>query len=246
MTAARFAIAATLIGSRRGIAVRKLIVIGQLFGVAEVPIRKALSRMVNSGEVINNGRHYTATNKLSAKRAGLDVQRHATHDQRWSGQWEMLVLNSGESSSNADLCPTLAAAKFVELGCRAWIRPSMAGPPAGTLPAWLRSSVTRFDCQTESPEALAQQLWGLSSWGATAANLLESTQNVRLATIEMQGNLALALKLRITTVRHLEREPEVPADLLPEGWPSISLRHESDQLWAEATRETARLRQALK
>ena len=245
---ARVAVAATLIGSRRGLAVHKVIAIGNRFGVDAVQVRKALSRMVSAGQAVNDGRHYSATNKLTERRVGLDLPREAIHCETWNGRWEMLVLRSHEACGSTRGAPhkPMTSAKFVELEYGVWLRPSVGLPTAAKIPSWLRSSATQFDCVPDAPDALADRLWGLRSWSENAAGLLALTESVRIEEAGPDDGLAIALKLRVVTVKHLGREPDVPRVLLPDNWPGARLRSESDRLWSATMRETARLRQSLK
>jgi phenylacetic acid degradation operon negative regulatory protein len=71
--------------------------------------------------------------------------------------------------------------------------------------------------------ALAAELWDLDDWAARAADLrrrMEATP---------PSELADGFVLSADILRHLQADPLLPAELLPDGWPGGALRAEYDR-----------------
>ena len=188
---------------------------GELFEVPETTLRAALSRMVAAGDLVRDGSTYELSERLLERQrrqdAALDVETTA-----WNGSWEQVVItSSGRSAQDrAELRSTLSSLRLAELREGVWLRPANLARP---LPAWPAELIATFRATPdEDAAALSRRLWDVDGWAAHGRALLDGLASARGARDR--------LTLSAAVVRHLLRDPALPADLLPATWPSIPLR----------------------
>lgn len=203
----------------------------ELFGIAEGATRTALSRMRDRGELVaEDGWYALASDRLLARQARQTASRQA-RTRAWLGsRWlqAVVVPNSRRSAAvrNARRA-ALAAARLSELREGVWLRPDNLGdPPAieGDDVQWMRS------VPDGDPRRLASRLWDLDAW-AGRSDGLQLRMNHLLAPLEAGDRRVVAegFVLSADVLRHLQADPLLPAELLPEGWPGGSLRQQYDQ-----------------
>jgi phenylacetic acid degradation operon negative regulatory protein len=188
---------------------------GDLFEVPETTLRATLSRMVAAGDLVRDGSTYALSERL------LERQRHqdAALDARtrpWDGSWEQVVItSSGRSAQNrAELRAALTSLRLAELREGVWMRPANLARP---LPSWPADLIATFGAVPgEDPAALSRRLWDVDGWAAHGQALLDGLAGA--------GSARDRLTLSAAVVRHLLRDPALPAPLLPRTWPSLSLR----------------------
>src|SRR5262245_47542942 len=144
---------------------------GDLFGIAEGTIRVALSRMVASGDLVQNAGNYELTDRLRHRQARQDESRFP-RTRPWDGSWEIAVITAERRSpaDRAALRQTMSALRLAELREGAWLRPanlSRAGRPE-----LVQRHCTFLEGRPEgNPGTLAATLWDLDAWSATAGDL---------------------------------------------------------------------------
>jgi len=76
------------------------------------------------------------------------------------------------------------------------------------------------------PDRVVERLWDVDGWSVGAEDLLAS-----LGALVPEGPDALApgFELSAAVLRHLQADPLLPAELLPQGWPGDRLRATYDE-----------------
>ena len=213
---ARSVVLSLLLGAHPAeLSAASLVRAGELFEVPETTLRAALSRMVAAGDLVRDGSTYELSERLLERQrrqdAALDVETTA-----WNGSWEQVVItSSGRSAQDrAELRSTLSSLRLAELREGLWLRPANLARP---LPAWPAELIATFRATPdEDAAALSRRLWDVDSWAGHGRALLDGLASARGARDR--------LTLSAAVVRHLLRDPALPADLLPATWPSIPLR----------------------
>jgi phenylacetic acid degradation operon negative regulatory protein len=112
----------------------------------------------------------------------------------------------------------MLAAHFGELREGMWMRPhNLAWSPGPDIVADVELMHARPDAD---PEALARRLFDPEQWAATGRALLEHAEGSTTPHDRLSAFAAI--------VRHLTRDPLLPTELLPSGWPGGALRSAYD------------------
>ena len=223
---ARSVIASTLLGIESGeLPVERLVSAGALFGIAEGAIRTALWRMVTAGELIADGGSYRLAGSLLARRRRMGASSVARRP--WDGTWEIVVVDAERrpAAARQELRSAAAALHLAELRDGVWMRPDNLDPER--LPdeqASVNAQCLRFTGASGSP-ALAARLFEPEVWAVRAASLIDALDRAALPARDLgPGDLVAGFRLSIAVVRHLDRDPVLPDELLPNDWPGDELR----------------------
>ncbi|MFB4320224.1 PaaX family transcriptional regulator C-terminal domain-containing protein [Actinomadura sp. 21ATH] len=229
---ARSVVLSTLLGSHPPrIGARQAVRVGELFGIAEGTIRVALSRMVAAGDLVQipeRGGAYELTERLVQRQARQDESRFP-RTRPWDGTWEIAVVTAERrrpAAERAALRQAMSALRLAELREGTWLRPANLGRP--------RPEIVQRQCAflsgrpEEEPAALAASLWDLDGWACTARELR--------AALDAAGSLAEQFTVSAAVLRHLLRDPLLPAALLPAGWPGPELREHYERFEADFER----------
>lgn len=199
--------------------VRRLLRLAGMFGINPNQARVALSRMLARGEVTSDeqgtyalaGRHLDRAARLQAARTAAT----GPFDGRWHA---VVVRGSAEPAARRrERRRALVSARLGELREGTWLRPANLGVE---IPAALERSVLRLEATPSGdPARLAAEVFDLAGWARRARGLLAD-----LATPAHAGSLAAGFELDAEVLRHLQRDPLLPAELLPDGWPGARLR----------------------
>lgn len=225
---ARSVIASTLLGVRPPeLSTRALVGSAELLGVTPGTARVAISRMVAAGELEPTDDGYRLAGHLLSRQVRQDLSLSGP-PAHWAGRWRTAIVPA-EARSAADrteLRRAMAALRHGELREGVWLRPDNL--PAGTL-AWAEAVADRQTVtvvgEVEDPIPLAARLWDLPAWAAQADQL-----RGELAPLQERldrgdaGALAEGFVVAAATLRHLQADPLLPAELLPAGWPGSELR----------------------
>ena len=240
---ARSIVASTLLGMRPPrLPGRILVASGELFGVAEGATRTALSRMLAAGELTTDSEgNYELAGHLLDRQHRQDESR-STPAGRWGGKWEMAVVRADRRSARdrADLRRAMAALRLAEYREGVWIRPANLDPrrqPAARTVLEAQCSAFVAQPETDDPAELAQRLWDLAGWQATAATIRHRMAEGRPALDAGDlESLTPAFELSAIIIRHLVADPMLPAALLPTNWPGNGLRAEYESYDRSFTR----------
>lgn len=189
-------------------------------GLSDGVVRTAMSRLASDGWLERTKVGRNSYYRLAEK--GRDVFRQATahiyaaDPPPWAGHFELVC---GEAADR----PLLEAAGFGTLAPGLWIAAGGTALPARDL---VRLSVTgsREDCR-----ALAARAFALEATGAAYARFLETFGPLRAALGQGEALSDLACLLARVLLIHeyrriVLRDPLLPAEILPEGWPGTAAR----------------------
>ncbi len=223
---ARSVLASALLGEHPPeLPVAHLVHLAGLFGINENRARVALSRMVQGGEVETDGSgRYRLTGHL-LDRQDRQVQSLTGETRGWGGAWRMVVVTTTglAAEDRSARRKRLTRARLAEQREGVWLRPdniALVPDPAGDAEVGLYTATPDGD-----PAALARTLWDLGAWMRVAGDLLDE-----LAAQPTEGpdDLAPGFVLSASVLRHLQADPLLPAQLLPDTWPGAELRHTYD------------------
>jgi phenylacetic acid degradation operon negative regulatory protein len=233
--AARSILATALLGADAPqLRVGELIAAAALFGISPGAARTCLSRMVSNGELTSDNGSYALAGHLLERRQRIDdaARPGAAAPRPWSGTWELAVV-SIERRSAADRLEFRNAASalhLAEIKEGVWIRPDNLDPRR--LPksrAVLGRQCVHFrGADSDIGVDDVRTLFSLAGWVRDAQRLGDA-MNQQLASEprdrdEAIAALAYEFALSIAVVRHLHRDPMLPAALLPDDWPAAALR----------------------
>jgi phenylacetic acid degradation operon negative regulatory protein len=223
---ARSVLASALLGQEPPeLPVAHLVHLASLFGINENRARVALSRMAAAGEVSTDGSgRYRLGGHLLARQERQSQSRRA--DTRpWSGGWRLVVVTAtGRAAEDRSaLRRRLTLARLAEQREGVWLRPDnidLQPDPAEEPGVVLYTAWPDGD-----GAALAAALFDLEEWARRALELA-----TRLDDRPTHGpeDLAPGFELSAAVLRHLQADPLLPAELLPDGWPGTDLRRTYD------------------
>lgn len=208
----------------------------ELFGISDGTTRTALSRMAAAGEVSARGTGRGTAYELSGAALLRRRQRQATSrlgvTDAWDGRWIQAVIGANgrrTASERAALRQSLSNARFAELREGVWLRPDNLGSPPGGDDS--RGYAEWLDVVPRSnPTLLVARLWDLDRWGSVADRLRDDMTEL-VPALEVGDHRALApgFVVSASVLRHLQADPLLPTDLLPDGWSGAALRSEYDR-----------------
>jgi phenylacetic acid degradation operon negative regulatory protein len=228
---ARSVLATTLLGADQPhLTVGELVAVASLFGISGGAARTCLWRMVANGELASDDGTYTLAGGLLERRQRVD-EASRIDDQAvppWDGTWELAVV-SLERRSAADrlaLRKAAAALHLAELREGVWFRPDNLEPDRlpGLRAVLDRQCVHFHDAATDIPAETVRSLFHLDDWAADARRLMLAVDDELGAEAIAADDFTYQFGLSVTVVRHLQLDPLVPAELLPQEWPGQDLR----------------------
>jgi phenylacetic acid degradation operon negative regulatory protein len=219
---ARSVLASALLGeSPPVLAVRRLVRVARVFGINENQARVALSRMAARGEVSSDGSGtYTLAGRLLERAGRLEVARRAD-TRSFDGSWHhVVVTKTGDGARERRARRgALRDARLGELRDGVWLRPAnlelAIGAQAADGLAIFRSS------PAEDQALLAAACFDLDGWARRAIALADALEGTALGD---EGALAAGFERNAEVLRHLQRDPLLPVELLPRAWPGDALR----------------------
>lgn len=225
---ARSVIASTLLGTHPPeMDGRYLVAFARRFGIAEGTARVALSRMVERGELDNDGGRYRLAGRLATRQARQDAAR-ASVTGGWDGTWiQAVAVGTAGASRRSERRTELAAAKLGELREGVWLRPHNLG----TDPANFDGDDLHWATTTplDDPVALTRHLWDLETWAAEARRLTDGLEESAAGLADDDDHvLASGFVLSAAVLRHFLADPELPTELVPHRWPAGDLRRAYD------------------
>lgn len=228
---ARSVLATCLLGARRPeLPVAALIAAASLFGISPGAARTSLWRMVANGELTTDNATYALAGRLLERRHRVDDAARPDHatTRAWDGTWELAVvaLDRRPAGERLELRSAASALHLAELREGVWTRPENLDP--ARLPASrvvLEQQCVRFRRAASDITAdAARSLFALDAWAHDAGRLRAAMDDELDAGDEAADALGYRFTLSIAVVRHLQRDPFLPAELLPADWPAPDLR----------------------
>lgn len=217
----------------REMRLKSLVVLGEELGIPGPTMRVTLARLRERGwfEVRREGREavYRLTSSClhALSEGGRRIFRPPPGP--WPGEWSMVIYTVPESDRQTrdDLKKQLVWLGFGPLAPATWICPHPRlddiANAAATLPvAKLRLLVTRTS-GLAADRALAARCWDLDFLGADYSAYIKALR-ARLPGYQhgdLYGRTVLAERVRLVHNyrRFTRRDPQLPAELQPAGWP---------------------------
>jgi phenylacetic acid degradation operon negative regulatory protein len=233
---ARSVLASALLGMEPPeLPVAQLVRLTGLFGINENRTRVALSRMVATGEATTDGAGtYRLAGHLVARQARQAASR-AGATVPYDGSWWLAVVTTAGSAAEvrSGRRRTLAYARLAELREGVWLRPANVDV---RLPEDLDGDIELMSARPVDDGELAARLWDLGAWAARADALCRALHALGPDHPEA---LAPGFELSAAVLRHLQADPLLPPELLPDRWPGAPLRSAYED-WDARYRATLR------
>ena len=212
---------------------RAIVELLEVFEIGEPTVRTVLSRMRKEGwfDTERDGRQVLYALSGRSWRL-LDDGRTRIFEraqQPWDGQWRMVLYSTEEQDrpGRERLRKALSWLGFGQLTTASWVSPhDRLAQVEQALAAESRLRTDLFTCRSRGRPAdldMVDRCWDLHALGRDYHEFV-----ARLDELPPMGELAVmpgreALRLRIELVgayRHFPfRDPDLPDELLPEGWP---------------------------
>jgi phenylacetic acid degradation operon negative regulatory protein len=230
---ARSVLASALLGADQGrLTVAELVGLASLFGISDGAARTCLWRMVSAGELTGDGGSYALAGRLLERRQRVDDASRIDDAAApgWDGTWELAVvsLERRSATDRLELRKAAIALHLAELREGVWIRPDNLDPqrlPASR--AVLDQQCTHFHgAATDISADKMRSLFSLDEWTDDARALIEA-MNVTLKASKRDDStesFTYEFALSIAVVRHLQLDPLLPVELIPDHWPGHTLR----------------------
>jgi phenylacetic acid degradation operon negative regulatory protein len=217
---ARSVVLNTLLGYHPpALPVSGLIRVGALFGMADRTIRTAVSRMVGNGDLTVADGVYSLAPRLVDRQARQDAGCWPTVTP-WDGSWELAIVTSPSRplAERVALRRSMARLRLAELREGVWTRPAnlVRDDHSRDDRDIVAEQCTLVRGHYEDAAGLARSLWDLPTWAAEARRFR--------ADLDAVTGLHTGFILSAEVIRHLLREPCLPPELLPDGWPADDLR----------------------
>ncbi len=194
-----------------------------LFGISDGAARTCLWRMVSNGELTSDDGTYALAGSLLDRRQRVDEASRIddTAASAWDGTWELAVVSLDRRSAADRLALRKAATALhlAELREGVWIRPDNLDRDRlpGMRAVLDRQCVHFHNAATDIPVETVRSLFSLDDWVADARRLTVAMRD------EVE-DLAYQFGLSVAVVRHLQLDPLLPAELIPDEWPGHDLR----------------------
>ncbi|MBO3750850.1 PaaX family transcriptional regulator [Streptosporangiaceae bacterium NEAU-GS5] len=197
-------------------------------GVAAPAVRTAISRMVRQGWLepvrLPHGPGYAATAKCVTRLDEAAARIYRTGDLPWSGRWHVVVLDPVRDRARRErIRSDLTFLGYAPLSDGTWLGPR----PSSELAALKFGSVCFEGTLDGDPRELVARAWDLDG-------LAEQYEDWLAGALDLIGTLpgdapeadvfAVRSRLLHGWRNFLFRDPGLPAELLPPGWPGEKAR----------------------
>jgi len=228
---ARSVLATALLGADQPhLTVGELVAMASLFGISDGAARTCLWRMVSNGELTSEDGTYALAGGLLERRQRVDEASRIDDaaGSPWDGTWELAVVSLDRRSAADRLALRKAATALhlAELREGIWIRPdNLDRDRLPTLRAVLDRQCVHFhDAATDIPAETVRSLFSLDDWVADARRFTHAMRDEIDTEAVGADDFAYQFALSVAVVRHLQLDPLLPAELIPEEWPGHDLR----------------------
>ncbi len=226
---ARSVLASALLGADEPhLTVGELVGVASLFGISEGAARTCLWRMVSNGEVSSDDGTYALAGGLLERRQRVDDAARNDGVLPWDGSWELAVVSLDRRSAADRLALRKAATALhlAELREGVWIRPDNLGRDRlPTLRAVLDQQCVHFHgAATDVGAEFVRSLFNLDDWAVDARRLTLAMRDELDIDARHADDFTYQFALSITVVRHLQLDPQLPAELVGRAWPGHALR----------------------
>jgi phenylacetic acid degradation operon negative regulatory protein len=217
-------LASALLGSDEPrLAVGALVNVASLFGISDGAARTCLWRMVSNGELTGDDGVYALAGRLSERRERVDEASRADGATPWDGTWELAIvsLDRRSAADRLELRRAAIALHLGELREGVWIRPDNLDSQRlpGSRAILDRQCIHFHGAATDISPDKMRSLFSLDGWADDARTLIEA-----MDAPNPRDDMAHDFALSVAVVRHLQLDPQLPVELIPEEWPGHKLR----------------------
>ena len=201
-----------------------------LFGISDGAARTCLWRMVSNGELTSDDGTYTLAGGLLERRQRVDEASRLDDDAAlpWDGTWELAIVSLDRRSAADRLALRKAATALhlAELREGVWIRPdNLDRDRLPTLRAVLDRQCVHFhNAATDIAAESVRSLFSLDDWVAEARQFTQAMRDEIDTEAVAADDFTYQFALSVAVVRHLQLDPLLPDELIPEEWPGHDLR----------------------
>lgn len=198
-------------------------------------VRTAVSRMVRQGWLeptpTDTGPGYAMTPRAWRRLDQAATRIYRTRESTWDRRWHLLVLDPiGNRSARERVRSALTFLGYAPLADNTWIAAYRSDEVDAVLAAdhaVARSFTAEY---ADDPVAMARDLWDLDGLGEAYADWLEDAHDLVAAAPDppradpADDERAFAVRSRLLHEwrKFLFRDPGLPTDLLPSGWPGAA------------------------
>ncbi|MDT7764265.1 MAG: phenylacetic acid degradation operon negative regulatory protein [Mycobacterium sp.] len=212
--------------------VGELVAVASLFDITDGAARTCLWRMVANGELTSEDGTYALAGGLLERRQRVDDASRIDDDAAppWDATWELAVVSLDRRSAADRLALRRAATALhlAELREGVWIRPdNLDRQRLPTERAVLDRQCVHFhNAATGIPAETVRSLFNLDDWATEARRLTLAVRGLRSGNAEAVAadDFTYQFGLSVAVVRHLQRDPLLPVELVPPQWPGQDLR----------------------
>jgi phenylacetic acid degradation operon negative regulatory protein len=215
-------------------------------GIGDGVVRTALSRLAAEGWIerrrIGRHSHHRLSARGRAEFEGATRRIYFEGYRPWSGEWRVLLL---EEADRNEARGELERQGFAAFAGSVLLRPLAVGEAVSPPPASVLLALTGRGGDGEAARRLAARLWPLAALAGSYGRFIERFAPLARA-LEAAGAVdrLAALVARILLIhdyrRIFLRDPLLPQELLPAGWPGTPARRLCVRLYA-ALRDPAEL-----
>ncbi|WP_433245043.1 PaaX family transcriptional regulator [Streptosporangium sp. CA-135522] len=200
--------------------------------IAAPAVRTAVSRMVRQGWLaparLPQGPGYEVTPRCIRRLDETALRIYRVGTITWTGRWHMLVVGPvRERPRRERIKADLAFLGYAPLSETTWIGPRPS-PEVGALLAGENVRADLFDAVLHGdPRALVARTWDLGSIGSAYEEwLAQAVDLVDALPEDAAADRVFATRSRLLHGwrNFLFRDPGLPAELLPPGWPGEKAR----------------------
>jgi phenylacetic acid degradation operon negative regulatory protein len=207
-------------------AIAALVRLLEPLGFGAPAIRTAVSRMVRQGWLspvrLAEGPGYALTKRAELRLDEAAARIYRTRPSTWDGRWHVVVLEELPSRGVRErLDSSLRLLGYGPLGPTTWIAPRPAAELADVLAADGLAASVFHGRHDGADAALAARAWDLDALGAEYTAFVrewESRMSIVDGSVPADA-FAASGRLLHAWRRFLFRDPGLPAELLPDGWP---------------------------
>jgi phenylacetic acid degradation operon negative regulatory protein len=214
--------------------VGELVAMASLFGISEGAARTCLWRMVSTGELTSDDGSYALAGRLAERRQRVDDASRidVAAARRWDGTWELAIvaLERRPAADRLELRKAATALHLAQLREGVWIRPDNLDPQRLPMSrAVLDQQCTHFhSAATDITADTMRSLFALDAWADDARILIDAMKDELADATDRNDateSFTYQFALSIAVVRHLQLDPQLPAELTPARWPARALRN---------------------
>ncbi|MBZ0163115.1 MAG: GntR family transcriptional regulator [Notoacmeibacter sp.] len=219
-------------GGRAGLAAIQAVM--ERLGVEKGAVRTAMSRLAADGWVTRERDGRLSFYRLNAEgRHAFDEATrriYAPGPPVWPGQWTTAIVLPDAPGGASDI---LTAAGFARIGAQSFLRPATAGASDVTD----MEGILLVTGKGNQPPGVLGRLWELDQLSAQYTRFV-SAWSAMSGAIDGRGGLAGIDAIAVRTLlihdwrRIVLRDPGLPAELLPAGWPGGEARALARRIYA--------------